>query len=74
MMSRLKASTDTAQTQRLPLSLVAREVARQLHDGIAGGEEDVEIRVSEGLPVIEVDVAAVELILVNLISNAIKYL
>ena len=34
---------------------------------------DVEIRISESLPIIEVDVAAVELILVNLISNAIKY-
>jgi signal transduction histidine kinase len=71
MMSRLKASTDTAQTQRLPLSLVAREVARQLRD--MAERRDVEIRVSESLPVIEVDVAAVELILVNLISNAIKY-
>jgi signal transduction histidine kinase len=71
MMSRLKASTDTAQTQRLPLSLVAREVARQLRD--MAERRDVEIRVSESLPIIEVDVAAVELILVNLISNAIKY-
>ena len=71
MMSRLKTSTDTAQTQRLPLSLVAREVARQLRD--MAERRDVEIRVSESLPIIEVDVAAVELILVNLISNAIKY-
>ena len=71
MMSRLKASTDTAQTQRLPLSLVAREVARQLRD--MAERRDVEIRISESLPIIEVDVAAVELILVNLISNAIKY-
>ena len=71
MMSRLKASTDTAQTQRLPLSLVAREVARQLRD--MAERRDVEIRISETLPIIEVDVAAVELILVNLISNAIKY-
>ena len=71
MMSRLKTSTDTAQTQRLPLSLVAREVARQLRD--MAERRDVEIRISESLPIIEVDVAAVELILVNLISNAIKY-
>ena len=34
---------------------------------------DVEIRIADSLPIIEVDVAAVELILVNLISNAIKY-
>ncbi len=71
MMSRLKASTDTAQTQRLPLSLVAREVARQLRD--MAERRDVEVRISDSLPIIEVDVAAVELILVNLISNAIKY-
>ena len=71
MMSRLKTSTDTAQTQRLPLSLVAREVARQLGD--MADRRDVEIRIADSLPIIEVDVAAVELILVNLISNAIKY-
>ena len=71
MMSRLKASTDTAQTQRLPLSLVAREVARQLRD--MAERRDVEVRIADSLPIIEVDVAAVELILVNLISNAIKY-
>jgi two-component system phosphate regulon sensor histidine kinase PhoR len=34
---------------------------------------DVDIRIAEDLPVMDVDVAAVELILVNLISNAIKY-
>jgi signal transduction histidine kinase len=71
MMSRLKPSGDTAQTQRLPLRLVAREVARQLRD--MAERRNVEIRIADNLPVIDVDVAAVELILVNLISNAIKY-
>jgi signal transduction histidine kinase len=71
MMSRLKPSTDTAQTQRLPLGIVAREVARQLGD--MAERRDVELRISDQLPVIDVDVAAVELILVNLMSNAIKY-
>jgi signal transduction histidine kinase len=71
MMSRLKPSTDTAQTQRLPLGLVAREVARQLRD--MAERRGVEIHIAGNLPVIDVDVAAVELILVNLISNAIKY-
>jgi signal transduction histidine kinase len=71
MMSRLKPSTDTAQTQQLPLGIVAREVARQLRD--MAERRDVEIRISDELPVIDVDVAAVELILVNLVSNAIKY-
>jgi signal transduction histidine kinase len=71
MMSRLKPATDTAQTQRLPLGLVAREVARQLRD--MAERRGVSIRVSEAMPVVEVDVAAVELILVNLVSNAVKY-
>jgi signal transduction histidine kinase len=71
MMSRLKPSTDTAQTQQLPLGIVAREVARQLRD--MAERREVEIRIAEDLPVIDVDVAAVELILVNLVSNAIKY-
>jgi signal transduction histidine kinase len=71
MMSRLKPSADTAQTQRLPLGLVAREVARQLRD--MADRRGVEVRIAEQLPVIDVDVAALELILVNLISNSIKY-
>ena len=57
--------------QQLSLGIVAREVARQLRD--MAERRDVEIRISDELPVIDVDVAAVELILVNLVSNAIKY-
>ena len=71
MMSRLKPSTDSAQLQRLPLALVAREVARQLRD--MADRRDVEIRIADDLPTLDVDVAALELILVNLVSNAIKY-
>ena len=71
MMSRLKPAGDTAQTQVLPLGIVAREVARQLHD--MADRREVTIRVADGLPVVDVDVAAMELILVNLVSNAIKY-
>ena len=71
MMSRLKRTTDTAQTQQLPLGMVAREVARQLRE--MAQQRGVDIRISDDLPIVDVDVAAVELILVNLISNAIKY-
>ncbi len=71
MMSRLKASADNTQTQHLPLELVAREVARQLSD--MAERRGVEIVIDSDLPVLQVDVAAVELILVNLVSNAIKY-
>ena len=49
----------------------AREVARQLRD--MADRREVTIRVAESLPVVDVDVAAMELILVNLVSNAIKY-
>ena len=62
---------DTAQSQRLDLGLVVREVARQLRD--MAEARDVEIRVAEPYPVLTVDVAALELILINLVSNAIKY-
>jgi signal transduction histidine kinase len=71
MMSRLKPTTDNSQTQHLPLELVAREVARQLRD--MADRRGVDIRIDSDLPVLDVDVAAVELILVNLVSNAIKY-
>jgi signal transduction histidine kinase len=71
MMSRLKTTADNTQTQHLPLELVTREVTRQLGDMAA--RRGVEIRIDAGLPVVDVDVAAVELILVNLVSNAIKY-
>jgi signal transduction histidine kinase len=71
MISRLKPSADSAQTQLLPLELVAREVARQLRD--MAERRAVEIRIADRLPVVHVDVAAMELILVNLVANAIKY-
>jgi signal transduction histidine kinase len=71
MMSRLKPAGDTAQNQVLPLGIVAREVARQLRD--MADRREVTIRVADSLPVVDVDVAAMELILVNLVSNAIKY-
>jgi signal transduction histidine kinase len=62
---------DTAQSQRLDLGLVAREVARQLRD--MAEARAVEIRVVDPFPVVTVDVAALELVLINLVANAIKY-
>ena len=62
---------DTAQSQRLDLGLVAREVARQLRD--MADARAVEIRVVDPFPVVTVDVAALELVLINLVANAIKY-
>ena len=62
---------DTVQTQRLDVGLVVREVARQLRD--MADARGVDIRIVEPFPVVTVDVAALELILINLVSNAIKY-
>lgn len=70
LISRMTPS-DTAQNQRLELTLVVREVARQLRD--MADARSVEIRVFDGFPTMTVDVATLELVLINLVSNAIKY-
>lgn len=63
-------STDTRQQRHVTLPAAVSEAARQLRD--AARMQNVEIRVGP-LPAIEVNAAAVELCLSNLISNAIKY-
>lgn len=65
--------TDTnARKQRyVQLPEAVAEAARQLRD--MARERGVEIRVADDLPRIEVSAAAVELALVNYISNGIKY-
>jgi len=70
-LSGLDPKTSELQVQRISLTSVAREAARQLGD--MASARSVHVRVSDDLPEVVVDVAAVELILVNLISNAIKY-
>ena len=70
-LSGLPAAEANLQVQRVGLGSLANEVARQLRD--MADAKNVEMRVSESLPEATVDVAAIELILVNLISNAIKY-
>lgn len=57
--------------QRTEVSAVAWEVARQLRE--MADSRGVDIRVAPTLPVLEIDVARLELILMNLVSNAIKY-
>jgi signal transduction histidine kinase len=65
------AAPDAAHIQNLELGYIAREVARQLRD--MAEARGVEIRVADGFPAITLDVAVLELILINLVSNAIKY-
>lgn len=62
---------DARQQRRVPLAAAISEAARQLRD--AATAEDVEIRIADDLPRVEVSAAAVELALVNYLSNAIKY-
>lgn len=57
--------------QTIEVAALAKEVARQLED--MADNRRVTIRVADDLPVIAVDVARLELVLMNLVSNAIKY-
>jgi signal transduction histidine kinase len=70
-LSRLKPADDTVQTQYLELGLIVREVARQLRE--MADSRGVEIVVRDPFPAMTVEVAAVELALVNLVANAVKY-
>lgn len=62
---------DAPSTQRVETAAIAREVARQLRQMAAA--RGVEIRVADDLPVLLVDPARLELVLMNLVSNGIKY-
>jgi signal transduction histidine kinase len=62
---------DARQQRRVPLAAAIAEATRQLRDAAAA--DGIEIRVSADLPHVEVSAAAVELALVNYLSNAIKY-
>ena len=63
--------TSMRQQRNVLLPEAVAEVARQLRS--MAEEHGVEIRVADELPPIEVDAAAVELCLVNYLSNGIKY-
>lgn len=67
------ASTPTASAsiQAISLTSIARDAADQL-DRMAKARQ-VEVRIAEDLPSLTVDVAKLEMALVNLLANAIKY-
>jgi signal transduction histidine kinase len=57
--------------QRVDVGVLAEEVRRQLEEmAVTRG---VVIRIADGLPTVVTDPARIELILMNLVSNAIKY-
>jgi len=68
-LSRLEG--DTRQRRNILLPQAVAEVARQLRDAAQAAAVHVEI--ADDLPPIEVDAGAVELCLMNYVSNAIKY-
>ena len=70
-MARLDQAFDTPNHQRVDLSVLANEVRRQLDD--MAHSRGVAIRVDPQLPSIVADPARVELVLLNLVSNGIKY-
>ncbi len=70
-LARAREDTDTPIVQRIEVGAVASEVARQLADVAAA--RGVAIRIAPELPSVTVDMARLELALMNLVSNAIKY-
>ncbi len=69
--ARLSESPDVPNVQEIEVAALASEVARQL-EGMAAAR-GVEIVMAEPLPTLVVDPARLELVLMNLVSNAIKY-
>jgi signal transduction histidine kinase len=66
-----RADTDVRQQRHVRLPQAAAEAARQLRDAARAAR--VAVRLSPTLPDVDVNAAAVELCLTNLVANAIKY-
>jgi signal transduction histidine kinase len=70
-LARLGEPLDVPSQQRVDLATVAREVARQIDE--MARSRGVIIRIDPNLPALTADPARLELVLLNLVSNAIKY-
>lgn len=68
-LSRIRVAS--RQQRHVHLRDAAAEAVRQLRD--AAAQQQVAVRIADDLPVVEVNAAAVELCLANLVSNGIKY-
>ena len=66
-----RLDSDARQRRNVLLPQAAGEAVRQLRE--VTQKRNVEVRITEDLPPVEVDAAAAELCLANLLSNAIKY-
>jgi signal transduction histidine kinase len=71
IVARINDAGDNLLDQEVSVATVANEAARQLRE--MADARSVEIRVSDTLPTVTVDVGRLELTLVNLLSNGIKY-
>jgi signal transduction histidine kinase len=69
--ARLDDPSDSPSEQRIEVGAVANEVARQLEEMATA--RGVTIDVDPALPILFVDPARLELVLLNLVSNGIKY-
>jgi signal transduction histidine kinase len=70
-LSRSGEGTDNALVQRVELEALTHDVIAQLRE--MADARRVDVRVAGSLPAVTIDAARLELVLVNLISNAIKY-
>ncbi|MEX1186953.1 MAG: sensor histidine kinase [Gemmatimonadaceae bacterium] len=71
LVSLSQIETDSRQRRNVLLPQAAAEVVRQLRD--AARAASVQVELADDLPPVEVDAGAVELCLMNYISNSIKY-
>lgn len=69
--ARLSETADAPNLQEIDAASLAADVARQLSE--MAEARGVQIRVHEPMPMMRVDPARLELVLMNLVSNAIKY-
>lgn len=70
-LSRTKGADESVLVQRVDVAALTHDVIDQLRE--MADARNVAVRVTGPLPEITIDVARLELILVNLISNAVKY-
>jgi len=70
-MARMSEPVDGPSEQQVDLRALAEEVARQLNEMALS--HAVAIRIADELPTLHADPARLELVLLNLVSNAIKY-
>jgi signal transduction histidine kinase len=66
-----RTQADSRHCRNVLLREVATEAVRELRE--AAKAKDVDVRIADDIPSIEVDAATVELCLMNYVSNAIKY-